>query len=385
MDSDSDSENLSGLNKYFSVNAETNLVHCTVLDCKQKFKNWKKYNLKRHLQTKHESCFKQLYPEKMDKIQNLQIKALEMRFSAVELVTINGQPFSLLNASAIKNFCKTDMEELREKRYEVKMSRKSIAKDIDDFSREIVEMLKEEIKDQLICLMLDGCTKGTLSVLSLNAQYMINDEIIVRSLGVFELTNRHTAVFIATTVKNYIETTFDISIRQVKAVVTDNAPAMLLTRKLLNMMALGESIDEYIDVSEDEINLDDCETDENSEVNGISPEDELEIANIVTGVENYGRLVTNFATEFASYYGTVITVNPINCSTHTYQLGIRDTFSICDVSSIIDTVNDLCKLLRTQVVQIAFKHMGLKVIKPHMNNKTRWNSEYMMVSFERLS
>lgn len=44
-------EERSGLAKYFGVSSETKLVHCYVRDCKQTFRNWKIFNLKRHLKS----------------------------------------------------------------------------------------------------------------------------------------------------------------------------------------------------------------------------------------------------------------------------------------------------------------------------------------------
>lgn len=368
-----------GLNRYFSVFASDKHVHCRVKDCKQTFTNWKSFNLKRHLQGRHASIHSKLYPEETELNLKLQISALEMKFAAIELVTVNGQPFSLLEASAIRRFGKDTLQQLREKGFYVNLNRRTISKEIDEISNEIIDIIKEEIKDRPFCLLLDTCTKGTLSVLSMNAQYMIDDELIVRSLGVIELTHRHTAALIARTVKNYIEQNFGVSIRQVKAVVTDNAQNMVLTRKLLNKLALGESIDQYEEVSEDEIDLSDNEREEEGVV-GLSAEDELEIANIINNNAHFATLVSSAANEFAAYYGPIVTVNPISCSTHTIQLAIKDTFAVCDVASIISTVNNLSKLLRTQIVQLALKHMNIQVIKPHIRNVTRWNSDYMMVS-----
>lgn len=376
--SDVESER-TGLGKYFSTSASDKKVHCRLKDCKQTFTQFKKYNLKRHIESKHHSYFVREFPDETNKELQIQILALEMQFAAIELVTVNGQQFSLLNTSALRSFGKEALDKLRRKGYHVNLNRRYISKEIDVISKEIIEIIKAELKDRPFSLLFDACTKGTLSVLSMNAQYMIDDELVVRSLGVIELLQRHTAAFIARTVKNYIEQTFDVSIQQVKSVVTDNARSMMLTRKLLNKLALGESIEQYENVSENETDLSSDE--EEDHVAGPSARDEREIANIMNDSARYETLVSEAASEFAAYYGTIVTVNPISCATHTIQLAIKDTFAACDVTSIISTVNNLSKLLRTQIVQIALKHLNIQVIKPHIRNVTRWNSDYMMVSF----
>lgn len=376
-----DVESRTGLYKYFQVKSSTKFVHCTVVDCKKTFKNWKSFNLKRHLRSQHASIYAKLYPREIDEIQRLQIMALELKFAAIELVTINGQPFSLLGASAMKNFYKSQQEELKQKRYHVSLDRRTIAADVNEVSKQIIDILKKEMQNRDICLMMDTCTKGSLSVLSINARFINDDdEIVTRSLGVFELTNRHTAVFMAKTIADYLQNTFGVSMKQVKSVVTDNAANMVLTRKLLNKLALGESIEKYVGLSEDEFDLCDEDCTEESEDDGPSAEDQLEIANIINDDENYTTLLSNTAREFTRYYGTVLVVNPISCSTHTLQLAIKDSFTEANVVDIISKVNNICKTLRNQVVVVGLKRLGVKITKPPLKNTTRWNSEYMLVS-----
>lgn len=373
-------EERTGLNKYFQVKSRTNQVHCTIRDCKTIFKTWKSSNLKRHLKTSHASYYAKLYPNQIDEVKRLQIMALELQLDAVELVTVNGQQFALLNASAIRGFCDEKLKTLRAKRYRVDISRSTIARNVDEISKELVEILKKEMKDQDICLMLDTCTKGTLSVLSINARFVNSrDEVITRSLGIIELTHRHTAVEMATKIRDYIEKTFNISIRQVKAVVTDNAANMVLTRKLLNKLALGESISAYED--EDEVDEMMGEDEMDFAENEPSEEDQLEIADIINNDDNFSGLIATTAREFSKYYGAVITVNPISCSTHTLQLAIKDSLVSEEVNRLISKVNRLAITLRNQIVVVALKQLGIKITKPPLKNVTRWNSDYLLVSF----
>lgn len=361
-----------GLNKYFRLKLTTQLVHCKVRDCNQTFRQWKSYNLKRHLRSKHYSKFVKIYPQQVDQMKQLKIDALILDLNAVELVTVNGQPFSLLNSSAVKGFCHEKLAQLKGKGINMNLCRQRIAMKVDSISKEIIKMLSDEMRDQLICLLLDTCTKDILSVLGINAQFMIEDEIKTRSLGVIELTDRHNAINIATLVKDYIEKTFGLSMSQVKAVVTDNAPVMLLTKKLLNKLALGLSISETDLEDDDVVGMGEDSAD---------VEDEIEMLNILNNNDEYTDLVRSVASEYVRYYGCLLACNPISCAIHTDQLAIKDTLTVCDINPIVKKVNEMCKLLRNQVVQIKLKQEGIKLIKPPLNNTTRWNSQYLMVSF----
>lgn len=371
-----------GLNKYFRIRMATQLVHCKVRDCKQTFRNWKSYNLKRHLKSKHYSKFVGLYPQQTDQIKQLEVDALILDFNAVELVTVNGQPFSLLNSTAVKGFLHEKVAQLKAKGINMNLCRQRIATKIDSISKEIIKILSVEMKDQWICLMLDICTKDTLSVLGINAQYMIEDEIKTRSLGVIELTVRHNALNIATEVKDYIEKTFGIAMSQVKAVVTDNAPVMLLTKKLLNKLALGSSISESDLEDDDFFGME--EEEDNTDENQPTADDEMEIENILNNNAAYINLTNRVANEYVQYYGCILASNPISCAIHTDQLAIKDTLAICDINHLVKKVNEMCKHLRTQVVQIKLKQASIKLIKPPLNNATRWNSQYLMVSWNCL-
>lgn len=364
-----------GLAKYFEVKPTTGLVHCKVRDCKTKFKSWKNYNLKRHLRDQHASIYSKLFPAECDEIKRLEMSSLELILNSVELVTINGMPFSALNASAIKGFCQKSIDELNTKGFNVNLSRNTIANRVDEISKEIIDILKAELEGRDICLMLDTCTKGTLSTMSINAQYMIDDEIIVRSLGVIELTVRHSAIQLTKKIQEYLQQVYNVSLTQVKAVVTDNAENMRLTRKLINTLARGESIEQYENATESEDS--DGEGDESE--GRPSTEDELEMMNILNNNNEYSNLVRETASEFVKYNGSILVANPISCSTHTYQLAIKDSLIVTNATAIINKANDLCKLIRTQVVQVKLKQLGVKVIKPPLKNVTRWNSDFLMV------
>lgn len=316
LDFDDDAEGRVGLDKFFAVNSSTRLVHCRVRDCKTTFTTWKKYNLKRHLRNQHESVYTKLFPTEADEIKKLEMSSLELVLNAVELVTINGQPFSILDASALKRFCKKTVDELNAKRFRVNLCRNTIANRVDEISREIISMIKEELKDRFICLMLDTCTKGTLSVLSINAQYMIDDEIIIRSSGVIELT----AVQLTRRIKKHLQQVCDVAITQVKAVVTDNAENMRFTRKLINKLALGESIEQCENDSEENGESDEEEINEEGHP---SADDELEMMNILKNNDEYSDLIKESAAELVRYYGSLLATNPISCSTLTYQLAIH--------------------------------------------------------------
>lgn len=103
--------------------------------------------------------------------------------------------------------------------------------------------------------------------------------------------------------------------------------------------------------------------------------------NIMNNNDDYTNLTRRVANEYVQYHGCILACNPISCAIHTDQLAIKDTFAVCEINDLVKMVNEMCKLLRSQVVQIKLKQAGLKLIKPPLHNITRWNSQYLMVTF----
>lgn len=369
-----ENQNSIGLLKYFKAKRSSGLVHCLIRDCKTTFKRWKSYNQKRHLKNHHASIYKKLYLAEIDALKKLKLMAIEVLFDAVELTTINGQPFAILNASSIKNLFGFKLQELRQKGFRMTINRETIAEDIDTISQEIREIIKKEVNGKHICLALDTCTKGILSVLAINIQFMHDEKVISRSLGVIEMTNRHTAVNMSQIIAECLEK-YGIPISKVKACVTDNAENMVLTRKILNRLALGFMLADQLQNNDDSNGEDSSDVEFNTHTN----EDEEEMNNIMNGTGDYESLMREVTAEFTREYGTMIWVNPIPCGNHTINLAIGDAMRATNADSVIDHVHELSKTLRTKVVQAKLRQAKIKIPLPPLNNTTRWNSEYRMV------
>lgn len=75
-------------------------------------------------------------------------------------------------------------------------------------------------------------------------------------------------------------------------------------------------------------------------------------------------------------------INQINCGAHVMQLAINASLAESDSLELIEDVKKMCILMRTQVVMIEVRKLGSQIIIPPLDNATRWNSKYLMVSFQ---
>lgn len=74
---------------------------------------WRPSDLKRHLKMMHATHYKQLFKEDLDAEKKKEIEMFNAIQDAVELVTVNGMPFSIMNASGMRGFIDVRLNPLR--------------------------------------------------------------------------------------------------------------------------------------------------------------------------------------------------------------------------------------------------------------------------------
>lgn len=231
----SNDSSLEKLSEYFErVNGE---AACKITDCKSTQKRFTAFYLKRHLRAMHLSVFKKLFPSEVENEIQQAINAFETKQNALLLVTANGYPLSLLDKPAFRFLIQPRMDELDNHGHGVVINRKKMVRDIETTSNEIRERIKNELKTVPLCsIMLDIATKALLSVLGVSASFFRNDIVVVRSLGVIHLTERHSGR-IAAEVKQLLAS-FGRTIEELYAMTTDNGSNMLGTTREINKMIM---------------------------------------------------------------------------------------------------------------------------------------------------
>lgn len=168
---------------YFERNEEENIISCKVTDCKATLTRWRPYYIKRHFQTKHPSIFNELFPEIISKDKDYEVAAYELMFHSVEMVTVNGYPFSILDSSSLLGMLKRQNQDLAENGYKTTTNQQMITKKVAEFADIIRAEIALEVKGKMLSIMFDICTKLTLAVIGVSITFMANDEVIARSLG----------------------------------------------------------------------------------------------------------------------------------------------------------------------------------------------------------
>lgn len=172
------------------------LAVCQVPECSTKpMKSTKPSNLKRHLYAVHPTVYANLFPHEVSAQKHSELEAFNAVQDAIELVTINGYPFAMLNSSGMRGFINSRLQAIRPNGFAVTINRFNISKRVAEESNLIRNYITNELKNKTISIMFNICRKASLSVLGLHATYMKGETVICRSLGTVQIEERHTAVF----------------------------------------------------------------------------------------------------------------------------------------------------------------------------------------------
>lgn len=319
-------------------------------------------NLERHLKRHHENEFNQVQankrakwdskdalapivgaPEKLQqchfdhkfvKPELLKVKlSKETVLSAcVELITVNGCSFEMLEYSGFKKILNPIVSAIGDN---FSVNSENIKLLIPETALKIIAQISKALEKKMVSLKIDIATRLNRSILGINAQLVTNGKINLFTLGMIELKDRHTGIYIKNMVEKVLQK-YNIDIRQIYSVTTDNCANMLSFVNLLaNELKDEKSVNDLVDET------------------GNCVEDKKE----------------NFA--FNNLIG-------ITCAAHTLQLAIKDSLENGDLNGFICEVRELVKKLRVPSLMLKFK--DAKIRRPVLACPTRWSSTYNMLT-----
>lgn len=354
---------------------QTGMV-CQVNSCRSKpLLSTKPSNLKRHLSQRHPKEYANLFPNEVSRKTDIELEVYNSVQDAIELVTVNGYPFAMLNASGMRGFIKSRLQPLYLVGRGLPINRLDIVKEVAVTSDSIKNQIKSELKGKMISVMFDMCTISTLATLGVNVTFMKDANVICRTLGIIEIKKRHTAVNLADMLYDLL-TEYDVPLKNVFSITCDTAKNASNTSEILNLVAnCAETDDEIADQSIFDIGPDDEELDF-----GMDIENEVELQKIIANAAENSQLVQDIAKDFVDRNAFIALINQINCGTHTFQLAVNGGLVVSNAMNVISLVHDMCILMRTQLVTIELRKLDAHIILPPLDTEVRWNSKYIMVN-----
>lgn len=225
---------------FFEYDEDTNISSCNV--CRKTKIGRHAGNLSCHIQS-HKVEHKEL----LDKIELWKVKEDEesqerpktiavnlsfeqLKSACVELCSINGRPYKLLDDSGFRKIIDPIMHAMKSSHA---INSSNIQMAISELANKYRSQISSELKNKLFSLKLDIATKMNRSMIGVNAQYVHNSELCLRTLAVKEMRFSHTALYVKDLMLEILED-YGVSILQVYAITSDNGANVIKFPTLMN-------------------------------------------------------------------------------------------------------------------------------------------------------
>lgn len=357
--------------KYFVPELEKDFYKCTLCQSNKSVSGKKKSNLVSHVRSCHPEILENSNECKLE----LRKKRLKIIQSLAEIVTVNGRPFNSLMDSGLIHLIENDLEVLDSAGFGITLNKNliEIKEYVKMLSLKIQKILSLEVKNRSLSLLLDIGSRNGVSILGIGIQYMKDDIVYNKPIGMIPLQKSHTAAYIIEELKMCLEL-YDIEINQIIAVVSDNASNMLAATKRLDKFIMEQNNNEEIIVDEPDFNH-----------RGLNRQEILssimemhELDSILSDDENFEQLFTEVIGELSKHTTSVIT---IRCAAHSIQLAVRDALKKSNFYQVLALSKYVVKKLHTSNYKYTIHEAKVDCIKPRLSNDTRWDSDLQMVSF----
>ncbi|XP_050059928.1 uncharacterized protein LOC126551173 [Aphis gossypii] len=407
---------VSKIHSYFIFNK--NLNESASKNCECKIKGKHGTNLKRHLASHHDQLYEEYMSKELEKnnssnkitkkesqlkLFNFLIPKVKVQLNkkmiidaCVDLVTVNGRPFSMLNDTGFRKILDPVLNGFQEKKFTINSY--SIKKHVHTESLLIQDEITNEVQSKLISLKLDGVTRLNRAFLGINMQYIVDDCIKLRTLGLVELTESHTGIYLKETILNVLKK-FKIEQKQLYTITSDNGANMLKAINLVeeeisttvaattefNNELNNDSTEETVDVSSEFSDSSSYDSSDSTEAVPVTILDDEQIAVLLN--EDIECIDKEYEeTEYVlnrielANLGDSSIFNGIRCVAHTLQLAVLDTLKHNSIDKLLNKVRSLVRKLRNQTYIYLIKKEKLKL--PILDCLTRWHSTFDML--ERL-
>lgn len=314
--------------------------------CSAKFKSKRNWNLIRHLCEQHgvQNMRNLLDVNKSNSLQHFGQKTHDPIYTFSGEMTLTQFERHLLSIILDTSFCFLDNVGLKALfpnfgKTTFAINRKTAPKLIEKYFEIEKNILSSIIKDKFVCLKIDGGTKRDRHFLGVNMTVIVKNVLKNYDLGVIEIHESSNARNIMNLLLMHLNT-YDIKKTQIFSVTTDNARNYLNVADELSNVIYNELDDElqnFHDYLENNNNFNDY---------GIN-----EIRDDLSKIEK------------------------IKCATHTIQLVVNDVFKLH--LEKIQVLAEYAIYLRKPCIKNILE--GLKIKKPRMLVKTRWNYTFYII------
>lgn len=360
--------------------------------CPKEINATKPGNLGSHMEHMHPDIyFTKIRPKKKEL---LSTKRLCILLNAVEIVTVNGRPFSSLLDSGYQAGIAKKLQKLRDAGMGINFSNANlheVKNCLKKVAGKVRAKIRRELSHKMVSVTVDIGTRNNRSVFGVSVQFIVGKKLVVRSLGLIELGQRHTGKYLAKVLFDRLKE-YGITKRQVISITTDNG------KNVVKMVRDFNEIDiNCVNYAEARPNLSLMSrvlfpdfgglTEENADeqiqrvlADRISDEEALELLFTEQEFHENERLLSSISNEFIGL-DQIWDTTGLNCVAHTVQLAIKDALrNISNSNSnVIELSREAAKFLRKQTTQYELKEKEIEMKLVRNECETRWGSTCLLV------
>lgn len=345
---------------YFDYDRTNNKSSCKISDCKYQANGKHANNLCKHIESKHKDIRGELKRKKeqvaiaknkvADNVKrqtaSVKIDRSELLLACLELTTVNGRPFSMLDDSGFQRILRPIIDEFRSKDISVPLNPKYIKLKANEMQEIVKNRIKSEMKGKLLSFQIDLTRHLQRCIFGLNVQYYIDDKLVVRTLAMKRLLEQTYGINLANEMRDILES-FDVDVDDVYTVTSDNETNVLSCISSLQIFQEHRTENYLASCNGEAINQ-----------NFVDYLLEIESSRIEQGQQ----------LQF---------LHGVRCCVHVLQLAMGDILSVNPLKDIVSACRNLVVELKTPNVFNLLVTKGLK--KPILDCDVRWSSVHGMV------
>ncbi|KAJ8246955.1 hypothetical protein GJAV_G00257150 [Gymnothorax javanicus] len=262
--------------------------------------------------------------------------------ACVELVTVNGRPFSLMDDSGFRKILGPVLDIAGRT---VRIDSSSIRDMVSVIAARERENLRNWLKGKLLMLKVDAATYQDRSVLGINVQFTEGERIVLQTLAVKELHESPTDSYISSVVREVLNT-YGIDMKQVYSITVDDG----VTIPNVELLLQGSEYSE-----DDSVEVGDQQDKEENATNFKGP---------LTWGNGNGLLTLDLYETSGNITGEIHSIcsgGPIlrgtKSSAHLFHLAVDDALQDSAVRSLISKARLICKKLQTPNVSVCLRRV----------------------------
>lgn len=352
------------------------VCRCNIKDCGREYNS--KTAAIRHIRLNHRDVHDKIKENKtphallqqdlMDSSIEIRVKVVpsEIIEACVEMITVNALPLCAVEFPAFRKILNPYIVALNLKGINLVINKETIKDHINQAAAKIMETIRLEVRNKLVCLMIDIASRYNRSVLGTNIAYMSEGEICIRTIGMQTLKFSTTSKCIVENIKERLNQC-GIDLEQIEAVTSDNGSNMIRSTALLEESYRKESMS----------------TEKNAEVhpyvNNDDDDDDEYIDEDLFDDSYYDDLLEEVRSAFGAADYTHL-IHGISCAAHSIQLVIKNAIKRSpSIESVLQKCRELAKKLRTPSIRSLLQSEGFNMAL--LEVETRWGSMFSMVCF----